>query len=278
MHVHDHHPRVKEALSFSSAKKNEYLKKFKREGIMVFNISEASKKKPRYQRERKGRKAEDTKLSFCNKCSMFMTSKEFQRHRRDICKNSGANPSKAISTSTEIFEQSIKHKNLFLTDDFKKYILSKIGTDQIGKICRQDQTILKLGSIFYSKIKRKQDKAIQVRKKVRQDMRIIAHMYCLLRQQDGMNVMFGDAMDMFIRDNFPQLRSVIDIYTSNKDDSIKPGLKAEFVLPFEKGIENIESYFIIGKERRCCCLNAAIFRLVTAVGRYYFWRCCLRNK
>ena len=73
-------------------------------------------------------------------------------------------------------------------------------------------------------------------------------MYCLLCQQDGMNLMFGDAMDMFTRDNFPQLRSVIDIYTLNEDACIKPGLKQNLYYLLKRASKTLRE--ILLSERR----------------------------
>ena len=46
--------------------------------------------------------------------------------------------------------------------DFLKHILNKPRDDIVGTICKQDQIIVKLGIIFYGRIKRKGDKKIQV--------------------------------------------------------------------------------------------------------------------
>ena len=42
-------------------------------------------------------------------------------------------------------------------------ILKKLRCDKIGNLCRKDEVILRLGEVFYGKIKRKKDKKVQVR-------------------------------------------------------------------------------------------------------------------
>ena len=124
-----------------------------------------------------------------------------------------------------LLELSDKYTELKLTEEFKQRILARLRDDEIGKLCRSDPTILKLGSVLYRKIKRKKDKSVQVRRTVRAEMRSIANVYLLLLKHPEITQKCGDCMDMFYRYNFNQLRNVIDIYTTYADDSIKAGLK-----------------------------------------------------
>lgn len=56
-------------------------------------------------------------------------------------------------------------------------------------------------------------------------MRILGHIYTQLLLQDDITHQYHNALDIFIRENFPKLRTAIDSYTSNEDDSVKAGLK-----------------------------------------------------
>lgn len=56
-------------------------------------------------------------------------------------------------------------------------------------------------------------------------MRILGHIYAELVKQENLTHRHNNALDIFIRENFPKLRMVVDAYTSNEDDSVKAGLK-----------------------------------------------------
>ena len=56
-------------------------------------------------------------------------------------------------------------------------------------------------------------------------MRILGHIYTNLLNQEGVVQQHKNALDIFVRENFPKLREAIDKYTSNDDDSVKAGLK-----------------------------------------------------
>ena len=56
-------------------------------------------------------------------------------------------------------------------------------------------------------------------------MRTLAHIYTILLQQPGVVQNFKSALDLFTRENFAQLRTAIDNYTTDEKDALKPGLK-----------------------------------------------------
>jgi len=50
-------------------------------------------------------------------------------------------------------------------------ILMKLRGDPVGELCRTYPTIIKVGSWLYDKVRSNRDKADEVRKNVRMDMR-----------------------------------------------------------------------------------------------------------
>ena len=69
--------------------------------------------------------------------------------------------------------------DVFLTDEFKNYILNKLRDDDCGHL-RTDLRILEFGSILYDRIKRTLEKQVEIRKQVRSDMRQLVTFFSLL--------------------------------------------------------------------------------------------------
>lgn len=93
-------------------------------------------------------------------CKKFIQMKNFTRHRNLCAKKWRKHPLKINSVPVALLEATIKHSTV--PQDFLKHILNKPRDDIVGTICKQDQIIVKLGIIFYGRIKRKGDKKIQV--------------------------------------------------------------------------------------------------------------------
>ncbi len=62
-----------------------------------------------------------------------------------------------------------------VSDDFRDNILLKLRDDAVGKLCKSDDTIVAVGKRMYEKMRRKVDKADEVRKSMRMDMRRVAN-------------------------------------------------------------------------------------------------------
>ena len=85
--------------------------------------------------------------------------------------------------------------------------------DEVGRLCQTDRTILQIGSVFYRRVRRKKDKAVQVRQTVRIEMRRLGFLYFELKKHK-ITKQHNNVQDMFIRDNFDSLRDAIDIYST----------------------------------------------------------------
>ena len=66
----------------------------------------------------------------------------------------------------------------------ERQILAKFSKDKAGNLCQRESSILTFGRRLYDKMKRKKDKASEVTKTVRMDMRRLASLFITFRQ-DG---------------------------------------------------------------------------------------------
>ena len=57
--------------------------------------------------------------------------------------------------------------------------------DEVGMLCKSDETIITVGSYLFEKIKRKLDKEMEVRRSVRNDMRRLGNLYREFKQSEG---------------------------------------------------------------------------------------------
>jgi hypothetical protein len=69
-----------------------------------------------------------------------------------------------------------------IPDEFKADVLRRFHNDEVGKLCRNDIFIQRIGSRHYSKIKRRKDKVTETRKAVMQRMRILARLLLKFRE------------------------------------------------------------------------------------------------
>ncbi|XP_057297360.1 uncharacterized protein LOC130627280 [Hydractinia symbiolongicarpus] len=220
--VHKADDRVKTALSVNKNERNLIFQQFRLDGIAVYNRKQAGEVNIKYQRERRRRKTDTDNLIYCSDCNKFILPKSFFCHKRN-CK--GDRRRKIAPTPVFVLETQERNDGLDLSPEFQEHILSEFRNDRIGNVCRNDATLLKLGDVFYARVKRKKDKRVQVRKTIKSEVRIIGHIYDRALQQKQFNCAFNNSLDIFKRDNFSCLRLAIEKYTSAEDDTIKPGLK-----------------------------------------------------
>ncbi|XP_033110648.1 uncharacterized protein LOC117111761 [Anneissia japonica] len=122
----------------------------------------------------------------------------------------------------------------FVSDEFKFQILKRFRDGEIGSCCREDPIICLFGKTLYTKMKRKQDKHVEVQKSVMSDMRKVATLYLEFKNLKDEYELTADAGEMLVRKNFNYLHEAVDKVTSctDKEDmkgrpnsQIKAGLK-----------------------------------------------------
>ncbi|XP_057296083.1 uncharacterized protein LOC130629325 isoform X2 [Hydractinia symbiolongicarpus] len=237
---HKHHPEVKVVLKLKKKEQFAAYEDFRRRGIFEYNMKEALNEKPEFERERRGRDQND--LVYCNNCKKFISRRFWYQHMKNCQANSCK---KTVPVPINLLSLP---ENLRITDDFRDNILSKFQRDNIGDICRTDNTIIKVGTVFYHKDKRKCEKSFEVRKSVRTDMRRIAHMYNLFLKQNDIERPNGDASDMFNRRNFEHLKNVIDVYTTSEDNELKAGLKQNIYYLLKRVAKVLKGHYLVSSD------------------------------
>ena len=181
---------------------------------------------PVYQSEKKGKLK--ALLTRCSACNIIVLKLTFSRHRAK-CLLSTNKPVESVPT-TLLEVPSFATYN----SGFTKYILGKFRNDKIGHICRTDEAILAVGAKCFWKLHRKEDKATEVYRSLRSDMRGLANLYTYFKEQEGVMCVHSNSLDMFNRVNFQQLSNTIDIHTRNDDNSLKAGLKCNLYYLIKK--------------------------------------------
>ena len=112
-----------------------------------------------------------------------------------------------------------------ISDEFRQHVLDKLREDDIGELCRHDRMIIEYGKLSYDRIKRRQEKQVEVRKAVRSEMRRISHLYLCFKKQNNVKHIVNNASDMLKRENFLVLKNAIQHYTTKEDQTLKASLK-----------------------------------------------------
>ena len=151
------------------------IAQLRREGINQTNILQAQSENPEYRSERRSKNAKP--LIRCRFCNITVNIKNLAAHRK---RSQLKTIAPVISIPTAVLE--VPNSNQY-DEGFLINILSKFGNEDVGKLCRTDQTLLEIGFKFYWKLKRKKDKAIEIYRSIRGDMRRLAHCYCYLEKK-----------------------------------------------------------------------------------------------
>ena len=94
---------------------------------------------------------------------------------------------------------------------------------------------------------KKGDKAAEVLRSVRGDMRRLANCYNIFKQLDGIHSLYN-SLDMFNRSNFEQLSEAIELYTKREDLSLKAGLKQNLYYLIKKSATLVQYSFYSRKK------------------------------
>ena len=94
--------------------------------------------------------------------------------------------------------------------------------------------------MFYRQVRRKKDKAVQVRQTVRIEMRRLGFLYFELKKHK-ITKQHNNVQDMFIRDNFDSLRDAIDIYSTSAEGNLKAGLKQNLIFLLKRSAKVIKA-------------------------------------
>lgn len=149
----------------------------------------------------------------CSHCKGAYTRKYFYRHRLQ-CNRDNASP---------ILATTLKYDEC--TDPEFLKVLSRLHSDEVGRIARLDETIRLIGWQLFLKGRCKVDKLQETKRNVRADMRLCASLLQAFNKNGGTD----EAKDMFNIEKWPELRSAIDDITiedlEDQQNKLKYGLK-----------------------------------------------------
>ena len=213
---HKDEPRVEEALKLPRKERIKRFDSFKNEGILKANLEEAGKENPHFQRNREC--DNDQPPVYCSGCQKSLSAKCFERHKQSCLSN------KPFRLDWELVQ---KAPNFEMCDQFKKYVIGTMRNDTIGMMCKQDEATLLFGVRLYDKVRKRDDNIMGTRKDVRAKMRSLTHLHSVfLSLTSNTKKLFNNVKDIFIVENFENLKKAIETYTSaGENNKIKSGLK-----------------------------------------------------
>ena len=205
-------------------------------GMAKTNKVECQKHSPTFERKRKS-KAKKGKVVMCSVCKTVLLSKNMARHKR-TCSD---------TTKIRSIEVTTLSMDSHFTDQFKTNVLGTLRNDEISSLIRKDNGILLVGIFRYNKVKQRQDKSMEIRRSVRNDMRRLAHLYKVFKCFKPPCERYLNSVDMFNKENFLSLKKAIDSYVSNGDD-IKAGLSHGINFLLTAAAKILEGHFLSTKK------------------------------
>ena len=207
------------------------IARIRNDGIVAYNRMEAAKVQPKYTSAKRGK--EEKPLTVCSNCKITVMKYNFSRHKK-LCQPASeesviSRPISTISISTEYNED-------YVTD-----ILGKLRDDDVRNLIRKDSTLVLIGSKLFWAVRQKKDKYIEVCRDVRGNLRNLARLYSIFVTYD-ITKKYDNAHDMFNRDNFDQLTKAIEAHTTNEDNKLMPGLKANLYYLIKKCAKIVENH------------------------------------
>ncbi len=177
-------------------------------------IVKANKKKSSQEDMEKIKKSMDNvDTVHCSFCNGAYTRKYFYRHKL-VCNRQEASP---VLASTLKYGDSSD-------PEFLK-VMSRLHSDEVGRIAREDETIRMIGWQLFLKGRCKVDKLQETKRNVRADMRLCATLLRAFKKHGGT----GEARNMFDIDQWQQLHAAIDDITiedlDDEEKRLKYGLK-----------------------------------------------------
>jgi hypothetical protein len=199
---------------------------------------------PVYETIKKGSTSQ--KMVHCSVCDGPYPKKYFGRHRM-TCKKATTSMSNPMPVRISLMERNERADYLD--------ILGRFQDNDVGNICRSDDTIKLVGRHLWQKDCTKVDKHDEVRKSVMADMRNLANLY--LHFQSSLEGQESrDASDMFKREHWKALQEAIISITSKETGSsgsqIKYGLKNTIYYLLVKAVEILQGDALAdqGKEKQ----------------------------
>lgn len=236
---HHDRPEVQQILNKpdGSKEQQEGFNKLRKYGIDIYNRKQSTLETPTYIAERKG--GDEQTLVQCSKCKGFYKRNLFYRHK-EVCTGDTTDLPRKLELDAM--------KSVVITEHDKEFcseILSRFHRDDVGNICRSDETLLTIGKRLFQVNKRKVEKDMEIRKSVMQDMRQLARIYMAFKIDVPTSESLGD---MFIRGNFTALENAIDRVTKDADGKLKYGLKNSIYYLLRTSVDYLKGYYRIRED------------------------------
>jgi len=167
----------------SPREKNAIFEKLRVEGMHKYNMKMMSTPNPNLDKLMRLRRPKyKDRLVKCAKCDKYVSNRSFYKHRY-VC---------GISAISMPKPKQDLHKD----EEFQSDILNRFRDGPAGQLCREDNIIKQIGYRHYCLRKAEESKIEQVRKSVMTDMRELARLFLIFKNQSEVRV---STEDMFSR-------------------------------------------------------------------------------
>ena len=214
--LHKTEESVRNCLNGSDKEQRAVLKQLKRIGILKYNTQIASNKDAFLHRERQCKNSR--RAVVCDGCSGVFSKRFFSSHRKICIREQSVEP---IPVAASLYYSSFQ-----VPDDYKKDVLTRFSSDDVGQLCQENVTLVTIGCKLYEKMQAKENKKVEARRSVMADMRRLAYVFLRfkeLAQQNGTKSPTGAAvsvLDMFRMQNFNILEQACASYTSSAEAGV----------------------------------------------------------
>ena len=219
----------------NSVSRNRIFAKIRNEGMEKTNKEECLSNVPTFERKRRSNGKGKTVM--CSKCKIVLLSKNMARHKK-ICSDTSL--VRAVDVMTLKMDST-------LTEDFKSSVIGTLRDDEISSTIKKDDGILLVGIFRFNRIKKNKDKAMEIRRSVRNDMRRLALLYTNFKVLKPPCQRYFNSVDMFNKENFSCVRNAVDTMCENGDD-IKAGLKVSLKFLVLNAAKILEGHFLSNKK------------------------------
>ena len=204
--VHKDNPDVRSALDKPRRERVKIFKSFRKQGMHDFNLKQINSGENHFLRERKPKSDKIIQGSLvqgvvCSKCK-GLYSKGYKFRHQLICGQDSCVLPVSVSVAN-MANPLLKNVN----SKFKAEVLNGLRNDEIGRLVKEDQTILTIGEWLFSGVKGRRDKKQDVYDSVRSAMRKLGHLYNHFKKRKEEISFFSssdqnNSTDMFLRGNF----------------------------------------------------------------------------
>ena len=232
---HSNQPIVQELKAASTSKKASIMLKLRRKGIYRNNISVMKSGSNNIEVDSKCSaslsKDPTKKYYMCTECKGFFVKKHFSNH---MCTVSA--PRKHISRRVPCSTLTAPN----VTDEiFQSDIIDKFRNDSVGKICKSDNILYKIGINLYNA---SCEKPIQSKQKCMKVMRNLASIKHGIESKKGKEI---EILDIFRTKTISLLTQVIDELCTQKG-KVLPGAKINYFFTIKTGASHVKSQLFIG--------------------------------